>query len=60
VIDTDITERKRIEAEYSARNGWKSIGALAGGIAHDLNNVLAPILMVADLIRDEWAARTAA
>ena len=29
-----------------------SIGALASGIAHDLNNVLAPILMAADLLRD--------
>ncbi len=56
VIDTDITERKRIEAELLRTQRMQSIGALAGGIAHDLNNVLAPILMVADLIRDELAS----
>src|SRR6266480_1605234 len=53
VIDTDITERKRIEAELLRTQRMQSIGALAGGIAHDLNNVLAPILMVTHLIRDE-------
>jgi CheY-like chemotaxis protein len=31
----------------------ESIGALAGGVAHDLNNILAPILMVADLLQDQ-------
>ena len=56
VIDTDITERKRIEAELLRTQRMQSIGALAGGIAHDLNNVLAPILMVADLIRGELAS----
>src|SRR2546429_7312217 len=56
VIDTDITEKKRMEAELLRTQRMESIGALAGGIAHDLNNVLAPILMVADLIRDELAS----
>ena len=31
----------------------ESVGALAGGIAHDLNNVLAPVLMAAELLRDK-------
>jgi len=56
VIDTNITERKRIEGELLRVQRMQSIGALAGGIAHNLNNVLAPILMVAHMIRDELAS----
>jgi PAS domain S-box-containing protein len=45
VINTDISDRKRIEALLLRAQRMDSIGALASGIAHDLNNVLAPILM---------------
>ncbi len=45
VINTDITDRKRIESHLLRAQRMDSIGALASGIAHDLNNVLAPILM---------------
>ena len=55
VIDTDITDKKRMEAQLLRTQRMESIGALAGGIAHDLNNVLAPILMVAELVRDKVA-----
>jgi PAS domain S-box-containing protein len=51
VIDTDITERKRIEAQFLRSQRVESIGNLAGGIAHDLNNVLAPILMGVGLLK---------
>ena len=44
-INTDITERKKIEAQFMRAQRMESIGTLAGGIAHDLNNILAPILM---------------
>ncbi len=44
IINTDITERKTIEAQYFRAQRLESIGILASGIAHDLNNVLAPIL----------------
>jgi PAS domain S-box-containing protein len=47
----DITEQKRIEAEFLRAQRMDSIGALAGGIAHDLNNALSPILMGIQLIR---------
>ncbi len=47
----DITEQKRIEAEFLRAQRMDSIGALAGGMAHDLNNALAPILMGIQLIR---------
>jgi PAS domain S-box-containing protein len=51
VINTDVTERKKLEAQYLRAQRMESIGTLAGGIAHDLNNVLAPILMSVDLLR---------
>ncbi len=44
-INTDITEKKRLESLFLRMQRMDSIGALASGIAHDLNNSLAPILM---------------
>ncbi|HYF35986.1 MAG TPA: PAS domain S-box protein, partial [Prosthecobacter sp.] len=50
-IHTDITERKRMEAQFLRVQRMESLGTLAGGIAHDLNNVLAPIMMSIDLLK---------
>jgi two-component system cell cycle sensor histidine kinase/response regulator CckA len=50
VINTDITDIKNMEAQLLRAQRLESIGALAGGIAHDLNNILAPILMASDLL----------
>ena len=50
-IDTDITERKALEAQFLRAQRMESIGTLASGIAHDLNNVLAPILMSIALLK---------
>jgi PAS domain S-box-containing protein len=52
IINTDITERKKLEAHFLRAQRMESIGTLAGGIAHDLNNVLTPILMSLKLLRD--------
>lgn len=52
-INTDITEKKELEAHVLRSQRMDSIGALAGGIAHDLNNMLAPILMATELLRHE-------
>jgi PAS domain S-box-containing protein len=49
---TDITERKLLEGQVVQSQRLESIGTLAGGIAHDLNNVLAPIMMAGDLLLD--------
>ncbi|MFA6959148.1 MAG: PAS domain S-box protein [Opitutaceae bacterium] len=47
---TDITEHKKLLNQYLRAQRMESIGTLAGGIAHDLNNVLSPILMSVDLL----------
>jgi PAS domain S-box-containing protein len=44
VINTDATEKQRLEAQFLRAQRMESIGTLAGGIAHDLNNILSPIL----------------
>ena len=51
IVDTDITEKKQFEAQFFRAQRMESIGTLASGIAHDLNNVLAPILMSAQLLQ---------
>lgn len=50
VINSDITEKKRLEAQVLRTQRMESIGTLAGGIAHDLNNVLSPILLSINLL----------
>jgi PAS domain S-box-containing protein len=52
VINTDITEKQRIEAQFLRTQRMETIGALAGGIAHDLNNALAPILVAIPMLRE--------
>ena len=50
-IVTDITEKKKLEQQFLRAQRIESVGTLAGGIAHDLNNVLTPILMSIELLR---------
>ncbi|TWU57105.1 PAS domain S-box protein [Rubripirellula reticaptiva] len=47
----DITDRVRDEAKERRNQRLESIGRLTGGIAHDLNNVLTPIVMSAKLLK---------
>ena len=51
ILNTDITEQKKIEEQLLRAQRMESIGTLAGGIAHDLNNVLSPILMAIDMLQ---------
>ena len=50
-INTDISEKKNLEHQFLRAQRMESIGTLAGGIAHDLNNVLAPVIMAVDLLK---------
>ncbi|MEO7932393.1 MAG: PAS domain S-box protein [Chthoniobacterales bacterium] len=50
-INTDVTEKKRLEAQFLRAQRMEGIGTLAGGIAHDLNNMLAPIMMSLEILK---------
>jgi len=56
VINTDITEKKKLESQFLRSQRMEGIGTLATGMAHDLNNILAPILMSAGTLRWELSA----
>ncbi|OYW30924.1 MAG: hypothetical protein B7Z47_02645, partial [Chthoniobacter sp. 12-60-6] len=47
----DITERKKLEAQFLRAQRMESIGTLASGVAHDLNNILTPIMMSVAVLR---------
>lgn len=51
IIGSDITESRELEKQLFRAQRLDSIGTLAGGIAHDLNNMLAPILMGVELLQ---------
>jgi PAS domain S-box-containing protein len=51
VVSRDVTEEKMLAAQFLRSQRMESIGTLAGGIAHDLNNVLAPIMMAIEILR---------
>lgn len=50
-VDTDITDKQRLESQIAQAQRLESVGSLASGIAHDLNNILTPILTIAQLMR---------
>ena len=52
IINSDITEKRKLEAQFLRAQRLESIGTLAGGIAHDLNNVLTPILVSLKMLRE--------
>lgn len=54
-IHTDITEKKELAARFFRTQRLESIGTLAGGIAHDLNNVLTPIVMGIGMLKMKCA-----
>ena len=58
IVNTDITTRKRLEAQFVKTQKMESIALLTGGIAHDLQNVLAPVAMSIGLLREELKDET--
>jgi two-component system cell cycle sensor histidine kinase/response regulator CckA len=53
VINTDITEKKKIKRYLLRVQRMESIGTLAGGIAHDLNNMLTPMMMSVRILKEK-------
>ena len=48
----DITERKELEQQLLHSQRLEAVGTLASGVAHDLNNILTPMLIASGLLRD--------
>jgi PAS domain S-box-containing protein len=55
ILNTDVTERKKLEAQFLRAQRFETIGALAGGIAHDLGNMLTPILIGTEALANDTA-----
>lgn len=51
IANTDITEQKRTEEHLFRAQRMESIGTLASGIAHDLNNILSPVMMSVEMLQ---------
>lgn len=56
-VHTDVTEKRRRQIEDQRRHNLQALGQLAGGVAHELNNLLQPILTFADLALLELGTR---
>ncbi len=53
-VHADITEKKTLESKFVRMQRLESLGMLAGGIAHDLNEVLAPIVLTVQSLKKKW------
>jgi len=51
-VNIDVTEKKSLEEQVLRSQRLESVGRLAGGIAHDLNNILAPMLLSPPMLRE--------
>lgn len=52
----DITERKKLEEQFRQSHKMEAVGLLAGGVAHDFNNILTAIIGYGNLVKMKLAA----
>src|SRR5216117_51920 len=57
-VATEITERKRLEEHLLQSQKMEAVGQLAGGVAHDFNNILTAIVGYTDLLAVEFGANS--
>lgn len=57
-VATEITERKRLEAQLLQSQKMEAVGQLAGGVAHDFNNILTAIVGYTDLLAVELSGNS--
>ncbi len=55
----DVTERKQIDAEVAQTRRLRAVGELVGGIAHEFNNLLTPVLLKTSLLADQMRSQPA-
>ncbi len=55
IVNSDITEKKQLEAQFLRAQRMESLGTLASGIAHDLNNALTPMMMTVQLLETKFS-----
>ena len=59
ILNSDISELKQAEEHLFRAQRMESIGTLAGGMAHDLNNILSPILMAVEMLETDESLKKA-
>ncbi|MEI6560328.1 MAG: ATP-binding protein [Rhodospirillaceae bacterium] len=55
-VQNDITDKRAQQQEFQRRHRLQALGQLAGGVAHEINNLLQPILSYTELVQTEIAS----
>jgi PAS domain S-box-containing protein len=57
-INTDITDKKSIEQQFLRAQRLESVGTMASGLLHDLNNILTPIILAVPFMKEKLKDET--